>query len=186
MPETRFVGGIPTAAPERAVLDACRGLTSLRDIRALLCEAVQRGLTTPVRLLSALHQARWQGSKAIRRALADLAAGCRSAPECELRDLVRRSHTLAEPRWNQPLPDVEPPIRPDACWQDARVVDEIDSAEWHRFGDRVEETERRRSRLASLGWTVVPVSPRRLREEPETVLKEIEAAVRAGYARAAA
>jgi hypothetical protein len=185
MPEVRIVGGIPTASPERAVLDVCRGMTSLRDIRALTAEAVQKGLTSPERLLAVLRSARWTGSKLVRRALGDLVAGCRSAPECELRDLVLQSSILPEPLWNQPLPaldgiggtplgtPVRPPIRPDACWPEARVVVEIDSAEWHRFGDRVEETERRRARYAAWGWTVVPVSPRRLRDEPRAVLREI-------------
>lgn len=183
-PNIRVVGGIRTAAPERAVLDVCYGMTSLQDIRALLCEAVQKGLTTPERLVTALHDARWKGSKLVRRALDDLAAGCRSAPEYELRDLVRLSSVLSEPLWNAPLPDAPILMRPDACWPEARVVVEIDSAEWHRFGDLVEQTERRRARYAALGWTVVPVSPRRLREEPDAVLREIEAAVTVGYARA--
>ncbi|MGH8825570.1 MAG: hypothetical protein ACRDVN_14015 [Jiangellaceae bacterium] len=61
---------------------------------------------------------------------------------------------------------------------------EVDSVEWHRFGDAPETTERRRARLAALGWTVLPVSPRRIREEPMAVLREIEAAYLAGIARA--
>ncbi|NED97023.1 hypothetical protein G1H11_17100 [Phytoactinopolyspora alkaliphila] len=195
LPEARMVGGIPTAPPERAVIDTCRGMTSLQDVRAVLCEAAQRGLTTPERLICTLGAARWKGSTLVRRALDDLAAGCRSAPECELRDLVRRSRFLDEPRWNQVLPhhahspgDVgsDPSMRPDACWPNAWVVVEIDSAEWHRYGDRVEQTERRRARYAALGWTVLPVSPRRLREEPDAVLREIEAAVAAVLARTAA
>ncbi|NED99951.1 type IV toxin-antitoxin system AbiEi family antitoxin domain-containing protein [Phytoactinopolyspora halotolerans] len=185
MPESRDIAGIPTASPEQAVLDVCRGMSSLRDIRALLCEAVQRGLTTPDRILTMLGDARWKGSGLVRRSLDDLTAGCRSAPECELRDLVRRSTVLIEPRWNALLPGTMHRIRPDACWPEARVVVEIDSAEWHRFGDSVERTERRRALYASLGWTVVPVSPRRLREEPDAVLREIEAAVAAGLARTA-
>jgi hypothetical protein len=184
-PETRIIGDIPTAGPERAVLDVCHGMTSLRQVRALLCEAVQRGLTTPDRLLAAVGDARWKGSKLVRRALVDLVAGCRSAPECELRDLIGSSRLLSGPLWNQPLPGTSLLIRPDACWPAARVVIEIDSAEWHHLGDRVEMTERRRAQYAALGWTVVPISPRRLREEPAAVLQEIEAAVAAGLARAA-
>ncbi len=183
MPEIREIAGIPTACPERAVLDVCRGMSSLRHVRALACEAVQRGLTTPDRLRGELGGARWKGSKLVRRALDDIAAGCRSAPECELRDVVRRSRILGEPRWNQVLPGSKQVIRPDACWEDARVVVEIDSVEWHRFGDAVEQTERRRALYAALGWTVVPISPRRLREEADTVVGEIEAAVTAGRAR---
>ncbi|WP_166354968.1 type IV toxin-antitoxin system AbiEi family antitoxin domain-containing protein [Phytoactinopolyspora limicola] len=186
LPEARLVGGIPTASPERAVLDTCHGVSSLRDVRALLCEVVQRGLTTPNRLARTLRAARWPGARLVRQALADVDAGCRSAPECELRDVIGCSTFLPEPQWNTIVPDVTPPLRPDACWPDARVVVEIDSAEWHRLGEQVEQTERRRARYAALGWTVLPVSPRRLRTEPRVVLDEIEAAVRSGLARHAA
>lgn len=184
MPERRTIDGIPVAVPERAALDACFGQRSLRTVRALLCEAVQRGLALPATISAQLGRARWEGAGLIRTALADLEAGCRSAPECELRDLIRRSTTLVEPLWNKPLPELnDGSLFPDACWQDARVVVEIDSAEWHRFGDRVEQTERRRARYAALGWTVLPISPRRLRQEPDAVLAEIESAVREGLAR---
>lgn len=184
MPPPVLIDGIPVAPPERCVLDTCHGLTSLRSIRALLCESVQLGLTTPERVLETLGGACWKGAGLARRALDDAAAGCRSAPECELRDLVRSSAVLGEPRWNAPLSNMSAAtIVPDACWPAERVVVEIDSAEWHRRGDLVERTERRRSRLAALGWTVIAISPRRLRDEPRVVLCEIEAAVLAGRRR---
>ena len=184
MPPPMTIDGIPVAPLERCVLDTCHGLTSLRSIRALLCESVQLGLTTPERVLETLGGACWKGAGLVRRALDDAVAGCRSAPECELRDLVRTSAVLSEPLWNAQLPGgSDASIVPDACWPGERVVVEIDSAEWHRRGDLVERTERRRARLAALGWTVIAVSPRRLREEPGVVLREIEAAVIAGRQR---
>ena len=85
-----------------------------------------------------------------------------------------------------PLPDPRgADIHPDACLSQARLVLEMESVEWHRFGDAPERTERRRARLAALGWTVLPISPCRLREETDAVLREIEAAYTAGIARAA-
>ncbi|WP_147375340.1 hypothetical protein [Jiangella rhizosphaerae] len=185
-PTPRIVGGFPVAPPERSVLDACVGARSLRTVRALLCEAVQTGLTTPERLAAELAGAQWDAARLARRALDDVRAGCRSAPECELRDVVAASSVIEEPAWNRPLHDTGGrPLIPDACWHEARVVVEIDSAEWHRLGDLVERTEQRRARYAASGWVVVPVSPRRLREEPAVVLAEIEAAVLAGRRRRA-
>ena len=184
LPAPRTIGGIAVAPPVRAALDACRGQRSLRGVRAVLCEAVQLGLTTPGQLITALGGARWASSGLVRLALHDVDAGCRSAPECELRDVLRTSLVLDEPLWNRPLTDAGlEPLVPDACWAEARVVVEIDSAEWHRLGDRVERTERRRARYAAQGWVVLPVSPRRLRQEPTAVLAEIEAAVIAGRRR---
>lgn len=180
-PPARVVAGLPVASPERSALDACVGVRSLRVVRALLCEAVQIGLTTPARLSAELAGARWNGAGLARRAIDDVEAGCRSAPECELRDVVRTSPLIGEPAWNLPIDGTgDRPLIPDACWSEARVVVEIDSAEWHRLGDLVEQTERRRARYAASGWVVLPVSPRRLRQEPAAVLAEIEAAVLAG------
>jgi hypothetical protein len=180
----RVIRSFPCAPPERAALDACRDERALRPVRALLCEVVQRGLTVPDDLVAALAQGPSAGSALSRRALADVVAGCRSAPECDVRDLVSMSTVLEEPAWNQPLPDPNgSDLRPDACWKRARLVLEVDSNEWHRLGDSVEVTERRRARYAALGWTVLPVSPRRIREEPAAVLAEIEAAFLAGIAR---
>ena len=87
------------------------------------------------------------------------------------------SRILPEPQWNQRLPDTGGThVYPDACWAEVRLVVEIDSLEWHGFGDAPEQTERRRALYARLGWRVIPISPRRLREEPDAVLREIEQA----------
>lgn len=185
LPAARQVRSFPCAPPERAAVDACRDQLVLRPVRALLCEIVQRGLATPDQLVATLAGGPSAGSALPRRALEDVMAGCRSAPECELRDLLSGSHVLPEARWNHPLPDPRGAgLVPDARLDEARLVIEIDSVEWHRFGETPEMTERRRARLAALGWTVLPVSPRRIRKEPVAVLGEIEAAYLAGIARA--
>ncbi|WP_129710922.1 hypothetical protein [Haloactinopolyspora alba] len=117
-----------------------------------------------------------RGLSLARHALDDVRAGCRSAPECELRDLICRSTTLPEPVWNKPLPGAAD-IVPDAYYEQARLALEVESMEWHRYGDAAESTERRRAKYASLGWRVLPVSPRRIREDPVAVRTEIEDAV---------
>jgi very-short-patch-repair endonuclease len=183
-------GVIPKAPPGRAVVDAVvlaaqrlpqwsprRHKVALRNIRALLCEAVQRRATGVADLRTEALAARGCGSVLVRVALADIEAGCRSAPECELRDLVRRSRILPEPLWNRPLAGVRG-IVPDACWAERRLIVEVDSRSFHGFGDAPERTEHRRARLAALGWVVLPVSPARLRADPATVLAQIEAAYR--------
>lgn len=180
LPRPTDVRSFACAPPARAAIDACSSAMGLRAVRATLCEVVQRGLATPAELVETatrIHKHKDQ----VRQALADIVAGCRSAPECELRDLVASSDVLPQPAWNQPLAD-DPSVHPDGCWAEARLVVEVDSVEWHRFGDRPEQTERRRARYAALGYRVIPVSPRRLREEPQAVLAEIEAAYLSGRA----
>ncbi|MGH9250322.1 MAG: hypothetical protein ACRD0W_12485 [Acidimicrobiales bacterium] len=66
---------------------------------------------------------------------------------------------------------------------EARLVIEVDSVAWHRYGDRYEATEKRRALYARSGWTVIPVSPYRLRTEPRQVLLEIEHAYLTGVRR---
>lgn len=186
LPAPRDVRSFPCAPPDRAAIDACRDTRELRAVRAVLCEVVQRRLTTPDELTVVLAWGHSAGSALPRRAVEDIVAGCRSAPECELRDLIRSSAVLREPRWNEPLPDPRGgDMSPDGCWEEARLVVEVDSVEWHHFGNAPELTERRRARYASLGWMVLPVSPRRIRDEPHAVLREIESAYVAGLARAA-
>jgi very-short-patch-repair endonuclease len=152
---------------------------ALRNVRALMCEAVQRRKAGLAALQSEVDAAWRRGSALAKLALADIEAGCRSAPECELRDLVRRSRILPEPLWNRPLPGVRG-IVPDACWPERRLIVEVDSRSFHGFGDAPERTEHRRARLAMLGWVVLPVSPARLRADPAGVLTQIEAAYLAG------
>jgi len=188
---------IPLAPPSRAAMDAVRfehldvlqayrhGIPAqldrelLQNTRALLCEVVQRRKATAADVLTELNMAPSPGNALARLAMDDILAGCRSAPECELRDLVKTSKVLPEPRWNQPLPGYRPErnadrLTPDACLKEAQLVVEVDSVEWHRIGPRQEQTETRRARYAELGWLVISVSPYRIRHDPKGVLRDIE------------
>jgi very-short-patch-repair endonuclease len=168
--------GLPLSPPDRAAVLAARHTGNLREVRALMAEVVQRRLTTVDRLSAALEAAPSAGTALPRRVLGELAAGCRSAPEMELRDLVRRRpRLLAGVRWNHPLCVRGRSFAADACWPAARLVVEVDSVEHHGFGEEPEWTARRRAALTAAGWRVLSVSPRRIREQPETVLAEIEA-----------
>ena len=182
-------GQIPVAPTARALVDAVRGMVRasigapsaerLRSVRALFCEAVQRRHCTVAELTEELRRTPRPDTASARLAMADVIAGCRSSAECDLRDTIKTSRVLPEPRWNQPLPGYER-IAPDACWPEARLVVEVDSVAWHRYGDQYEETEKRRAVDATLGWRVIPISPFRLRTEPAQVRLEIEQAYQAG------
>ncbi len=182
-------GQIPVAPTARALVDAVRGMVRasigapsaerLRSVRALFCEAVQRRHCTVAELTEELRRTPRPDTASARLAMADVIAGCRSSAECDLRDTIKTSRVLPEPRWNQPLPGYER-IAPDACWPEARLVVEVDSVAWHRYGDQYEETEKRRAVYATLGWRVIPISPFRLRTEPAQVRLEIEQAYQAG------
>src|SRR5690606_41904975 len=89
---------------------------ALRNTRALMCEVVQRRIVSLTSLREHLRAAPRRGGALMRDAMAGIAAGCPSAPECELRELVLRSPGLPEPRWDQPLPGARA-ILPVARWR---------------------------------------------------------------------
>ncbi len=180
MPAWTVVDGLlVSAAAARCAVDTARELQTLRDVRALLCEVVQRRRARVNEVAAEVARGQRRGLALMRRAVEDLEAGCRSAPECELRDLVGRSRILPEPRWNKVLPG-GPRIFPDACWPQARLVVEVNSKEYHRYGEAAEETEQRLAVYAANDWRAIPLSPARLRAETREVRAQIEAAYLAG------
>jgi hypothetical protein len=89
VPRPWWRAAFPLTPPAHAAIEVARALHNLREVRAVLCEAVQRGLATPDELAAVVREGPSAGSALPRRALADIVAGCRSAAECDLRDLVR-------------------------------------------------------------------------------------------------
>lgn len=178
LPRSGEAFGLPVAPPARAAIDAVTLLPTLRDQRALLCEVAQRRLATAAELITALGTRAGGTLHLARRALADVAANCWSAPECELRDLVATSLVLPEPLFNVRLSDIGGPAHmiADAAWPEARLVVEIDSIDFHADRDSAEATARRRNALIAAGWLVIDVTPGRLRREPRDVLAHIERA----------
>ena len=175
MPASRPREGLSCSPPEHAALLACREVTALSVVRAMLSEVVQRRLSTVERLEAALVAAPSAGSALPRRVLGELRAGCRSAPECELRDIVVGSRRLCRGvRWNHRIRVGDRWYVADACWPHLKLVIEVDSVEHHGFGDGPERTSRRRLALMADGWTVVSVSPRRIRDDATALLVEIE------------
>jgi very-short-patch-repair endonuclease len=178
LPEPYQRDGLPVSPPDRAAILAARHLSNVREIRALLSEVVQRRLSTLDRLETALAAGPSSGSARPRRVLDELAAGCRSAPEIELRELLgRRPRLLAGAVFNHPVTVGTRRYRADACWPSARVIVEVDSVSHHGFGEAAEWTARRRAELVAAGWRVLSVSPWRIRSEPDQVLAQVEALV---------
>ena len=92
MPEQIWEAGpVRYVMPARAVADAVRAMTSLRDVRAVVADAVQRRQMRDKRPRHRAHAGPNAGSVLFREALADVAEGIRSAAEGDLRDLLARS-----------------------------------------------------------------------------------------------
>jgi hypothetical protein len=181
MPErVCYEGAVQFALPPRAVADATRELTSFRDVRAVVADAVQRGRCRVEGLGEELRSGPIRHSAWLRQALAEVADGIRSAAEGDLRDLIV-SARLPMPMFNVRLYLGRTLLAVvDAWWPGAGVVVEVDSREWHLSPEDWDYTLQRGRRLSAHGILVLHVTPGQLRTQPAAVLADIRRALAAG------
>jgi hypothetical protein len=172
------------ALPHRATADAVRWVTSLREARAVLAGAVQNGGCTVGQLAEELNAGPVRDSALLRTVLSEVGAGVRSAPEADLRQLIRQAGVpmpLFNPRLY--LPDGTFLGSPDAWWPEAGVAVEVDSKRWHLSPDDWERTMDRHARFGAHGIVTLHVTPDKLRRDPARVIAAITDAYKAGAAR---
>lgn len=179
-------GGRLHTMPARALADAARGMTDLREIRALIAGAIQRGQCAPTALRQELDQGPIRHSAMLRRVLAEAADGIRSVAEAEFRDLIIRSR-LPRPMFNARLFTVDGTFiaMPDAWWPEAGMAAEVDSREWHLKPADWENTLRRHAIMSGHGIIALHFTPAQIRSDPATVVSTIEDTLRAARARPA-
>jgi hypothetical protein len=167
----------------RAVADTARLLPNLRDVRAVVAEAVQLGRCTVGELAGELSDGPIKGSARLRSVLAEVADGIRSTAEGDLRSLIKAVR-LPVPLFNPSLYDGDLFLgKPDAWWPRAGVAVEVDSRAWHLSPEDWDRTRHRHDRMAAAGIIVLHFSPRELRHEPAMVMKRIQGALAKGLAR---
>jgi hypothetical protein len=178
-------GPLHFAPPARAVADTAGRLTDLREVRAVVAGAVQRGRCTVSQLADELRDGPIRGSALFRTVLGEVADGIRSTTEGDLRDLVKKAR-LPMPLFNPSLYQDETLIgRADAWWPDAGVIVEVDSREWHLGPAEWEATMARHSLMGALGIILLHFSPSQIRREPAIVAKRIADALESGRNRPA-
>jgi hypothetical protein len=170
-------GQIRFTMAARAVADAARSMTSLREIRAVVAGSVQQDWCRVADLAIELRDGPQPGSAAFRRALAEVADGVRSVSEAEFRDLIKRAG-LPMPMFNARLysGDVLLAVA-DAWWPDAGVAAEVDSREWHLSPEDWERTMRRHARMTAEGILVLHFTPRQISAERAQVISTLRAAL---------
>ncbi len=175
------LGPLHYALPARAVADAVRDLASLRDVRAMVADAVQRGHCGVPDLSDELSKGPSIGSKLFREALTDVADGIRSAAEGDLKDLLAKSG-LPMPLFNTSVYDAQGTFiaKPDAWWPKYGVAVEVDSHEWHLSPHDHTRTLERQRRMGKYGIVVLPFTPKEIRTQPARVLAEIRDALHSG------
>jgi hypothetical protein len=172
------------ALPHRAAADTARWLTNLREARAVIAGAVQNGACTVGQLTEELNAGPIRDSALLRSVLAEVGAGVRSAPEAELRELIKRAGLpppLLNPRLY--LPDGTFLGSPDAWWAEAALAVEVDSKRWHLSPDDWERTMDRHSRFGAHAIVTLHFTPHQLRADPASVIAAMRNAYQAGIAR---
>jgi len=185
LPPRWFVTGkIRFAMAPRAVADAARSMTRFDDVRAVVCEAVQRKVCTLAELEAELAAGLPVPSALLRAALAEVADGVRSVAEADFRTLILRSD-LPRPVFNARLIDVDGTLIAvtDAWWQEAGVAAEIDSRAYHLAASDQDRSTDRHDKLTAHGILALHFSPRRVKDDPVGVLREIRQAIGKGLER---
>lgn len=173
-------GEARVALPPRAVADAVRPMTDLNEVRALVAEAVQRRRCSIPHLAEELAAGPVNGSALLRRALAEVADGVRSAIEADLRDLIRWAR-LPGPLYNpRLLVDGKFLAMPDCWWPESGVAGEADSRAWHFSPSDWEQTLARHARMSAHGIIVLHITAQRIRSQRREVADEIRQALAAG------
>ncbi len=164
----------------RAVADTARLITEVRDVRAVVADAVQQRRCTVGELAGELRDGPVRGSAMFRSVLAEVAEGIRSTAESDLRDLIRVAR-LPTPLFNAELYAGDAFIaRPDAWWPEAGVAVEVDSYEWHMSPADADRTRKRHDLMCAAGIFPLHFSPRQIRREPAEVVRMIKDALDRG------
>jgi hypothetical protein len=178
-----YQGPVRFVPAARAVSDAVRGFTASKDARAVVAGAVQRRRCTVEALAHELDHGPQQGSRMLRRALAEVADGVRSTAEGDLLDLVKR-HRLPVPMLNPRLYLAGEFIAtPDEWWPQAGLAAEVDSREYHLSPEDWQRTMERHARMSALGIIVLHFTPAQIRDRSGEVAATIARALCSGQAR---
>lgn len=176
-------GPVRLALVPRAVADTARQLTSLKDVRAVVADAVQLGRCTVSELADELRNGPIKGSGMFRSVLAEVADGIRSTAEGDLRDLIRAAR-LPMPLFNPSLYKGDTFLaKPDAWWPDAGVAAEVDSRAFHLSPEDWDRTRRRHTLMAAAGIIPLHFSPKEIRTTPTEVTQQIRDALESGLNR---
>jgi hypothetical protein len=181
----RFVtsGPLRMVQAGRAVADTARLLADVRDVRAVVADAVQRSRCTVAELAAELREAPMRGSATFRSVLGEVADGIRSAAEADLRALIRAAR-LPAPLYNASLYIGDRFLaRPDAWWPEAGVTAEVDSRQWHLSPADWDRTRTRHDLMGAAGIIPLHFSPRQIRREPGEVVRLIRDALERGLQR---
>ena len=176
-PPTRSTSdGLALAPSARALTNFALRHPDDREVRAVLTSAVQRRRVTLEQLLREHALCTSRGKRRLTRVIEELDAGVRSAPEGDVRTLVRASKVLPTPLYNCLL---ELPcgrrVSPDLLIEEAALVHETNGRKPHfEDGDDFDSMQARHDAMTVAGLTVLHNSPRLIAREGPRVLSDLE------------
>ena len=185
LPEPRLVRGLPVAPPARALVDACRRLEQLNDVRNLVSDALQNGGVTLGDLVAELATAARQRTAPVRAVIDEMGAGVRYAAEIMARKLIRESG-LPEPLYNVEVLDDEGRVivTPDGYYPEWACGYQLDSRRWHLTAEDYERTVRIRTGAAAAGIMLSAVTPSLVLADPQAFLAALNSTIDANRQRA--
>jgi very-short-patch-repair endonuclease len=166
--------GVPVTTPARTLLDLA-AIVSPQHLKAAFDEAEVRRLTSPTSLdaLVARYPGR-RGTRAMTRVLARHRATGAAIPtsilERRLLTLLD-AHRLPRPHINRRSDHGEL----DATWHEQRLIVECDGFATHGTREAFERDRARDRELVVAGWRVVRITWRQLRDDGETVARQLAA-----------
>lgn len=164
LPRPVVVGGVQVAPAARAVADHALELHWLDDVRAVVCEAVQRGLARPEEIQAEYEAGPRNRSRHLRVAIEDLLDDAASAPEARAGRALRNAR-VGSFRQNVDLIVRGRRVVVDVLFEDVSAVLEIDSREFHFSEHDWQRTLQRDQLLQSAGYAVLHVTPKQLLDE---------------------
>ncbi len=175
LPEPVEINGLPVAPLARALIDAARRMDELQPVRAMIHDAVHRGLCTPEELRDELAQASTIGSALPRLVIGALEDGVETAVEQWLQTVIAGSD-LSKPVRKAELRTPEGQVvgLAEVWWPEVGVAMQVNYEEFALEPDRATKTPA----LVAAGLIVVRVSPAQLRDEPLVVIQNLREAHR--------
>jgi len=166
------IDNIPVTSLARTLLD-CAEVLPLRQVVRMIEEAERRqifDLGAVERLLARSHGR--HGVKPLRAAMAEIHGEPTRVNSDWERDLIDfcDDHDIPRPELNVLIEDYEV----DALWREAELIVELDSWSHHRGRTAFENDREKIAALQLAGYTVLPITWRRLEREPDEVARQIK------------
>jgi hypothetical protein len=177
LPEPMEINGLPVAPLARALFDAARHMDRLDEVRAMIADAVGRGLCEPRELKLEIDKGTTIGSALPRRVVHEMTQGIKSAVETWVRRVVKRSR-LPAPEWNVGVRTRNGQLLGTAAayWQEVGLALQVDSREFRLDLPRATRTAQPDTALSEAGVIVLSVLPSDLRDRSLTVAQNLRAA----------